>query len=131
MPEMTVKYNKEELEDMLVNLLLRPQGLKLAEVEKPIQWKFRPALKVVIHAEVDPTAATEATEPTEEPAEEETLDPLAETAVRKPPPAVEDLDPTAFPKGTNLAALKDSVKAEKEANSRPLMPGESTERKKQ
>jgi hypothetical protein len=129
MPEMTVKYNKEELEDMLVRLLLRPQGLKLAAVDKPIQWRFRPQLKVVIHAEVDPDAVAapvrdDATE-TEQPD-----DPLAEAASRRPAPSVEDLDPTAFPEGTNLALLKDTVKAEQEAEKRPLMPGESHERTK-
>ena len=129
MPEMTVKYNKEELEKMLVDLLLQPQGLKLADVEKPIQWKYRPELKVIIHAEVDPVVTTEEAKP--DAAEEEApSDPLAETVTRKPPPSVEDLDPSAFPKGTNLEGLKSAVEAEAKADQRPLMPGESHERKK-
>jgi len=129
MPEMTVKYNKEELERMLVDLLLRPQGLRLAEVEKPIQWKYRPELKVIIHAEVDPNPVV-AEDPKPDATEEEKADPLAETVERKPPPSVEDLDPSAFPTGTNLEALKDAVEAEEKADGRPLMPGESLERKK-
>lgn len=127
MPEMTVKYNKEELEKMLVDLLLHPQGLKLADVEKPIQWKFRPELKVIIHAEVDSTVGNTADIPDDE---EEKPDPLAETMERKPPPAVEDLDPSAFPNGTNLEGLKNAVEAETKADHRPMMPGESFERKK-
>lgn len=126
MPEMTVKYSKEELEDMLVRLLLRPQGLRLAPVDKPIQWRYRPALKVIIHAEVDPSI-------TMAPAQEDngaSKDPLEEAVTQKTSPLVDELDPSAFPPGTNLAALKDTLKAEEEADKRPLMPGESFERKR-
>jgi len=128
MPEMTVKYNKEELEDMLVCLLLRPQGLKLAAVDEPIQWRYRPALKVIIHAEVDHNIKTEA--PAQEEDDDAPRDPLEETMIRKLAPSVEELDPSAFPPGTNFAALKETLKAEEKAAKRLLLPGESFERKK-
>jgi len=128
MPEMTVKYNKDELEKMLEDLLLRPQGLKLADVPKPIRWHYRPELKVTIHAEVDPDARVPAEPVAQEAEGTERDDPLTETVKRLPPPEEEDLDPTAFPPGTNIAALKNAVKAEEEADKRPLMPGESFER---
>lgn len=122
MPEMTVKYSREELEHMIVELLLRPQGLRLAPAEKPIVWKTRPTFKVIIHAEVDPTATAAVPEP-----KEPERDPLEEVAAA---PEVE-LDPRAFPPGTNLAALKDAMRTEQQMNKRPMMPGESFERKKQ
>jgi len=122
MPEITVKYDKEELERMLVELLLEPQGLQLASVEKPIKWHFKP-LKVVIQAEVDPKVKTVVTDDTfgwplstNEPTEE-----IPETA---------DFSPDAFPEGTNLAGLRSAVEAEIQANKRPLSPNESIKRRK-
>jgi len=102
---------------MLTDLLLRPQGLKLAPVEKPIKWGFKP-LKVDIQAAVDPKAVAVTKQTT-----------LATPSVT-PEIDVSAFSAEAFPEGTDLAALKDAVKAEQEADKRPLAPGESHERSK-
>ncbi len=101
---------------MLVTLLLNPQGLKLADVENPIQWRFRPELKVTVHAEVDNSAEAEA-----EPEEVIAPDPLEVAAQQTPVLAAKD-----FPVGTDLAALESAAGAD----AIPLLPGASFERKK-
>ncbi len=107
-----VTFDKLELEEMLKNLLKR-QGLKLASTEDSIRWMTRKGFRVVVKAEVDPSAATQAAQ---------------EPQLSSAPEGEDDgtqLDLSMFP---NPAAAAGLAKEDGLAGSIPQIPGETPTR---
>ena len=107
----TFEMDQEELEKMVTNVL-KLKGLRPADVDKPIQWKHRPRLRVVVAAEADPEAIAHQKA-------------LATSEATQPPQPREDvqepLDPDMFPDGTDMDELSRQT---------ARLPGESPTRSK-
>lgn len=118
---MKIEYDQLELEAVMEDLLLRPQGLMLApdRDEPAVTWKIEDnALKSVSMRVAKDTSAV-------------SVRPMPETAAAEPAPkpAPEPpLDPAMFPAGTNISLLKKLAVSEQQMNKRPVGPNESLDR---
>ena len=118
--EITVTFDKDELEKMLKDLLKR-QGLRLSESsDNPIAWKTKGGFRVVVKAEVDPSAATQAIQPRK-------VQPISALDDAGEDDDDITLDPSMFPNGAGAAALQKSAENEL-ASQIPKIPGETSKR---
>lgn len=104
----TQEWDQEELEE-LVKAKLAEEGQKLADVENPIRWKFRPKVRLIIQSVPDDTIASDPAVGQRRAARR------GRVAVPVPP----RLDPSMFPAGARLddmvAALSESPEGSEEA----------------